>query len=122
MNQYYKIKVGIEEFSVEEKDIPRIAEAMKHNDMVQLECGLFRGNAILAVCRDEEREKKERTLVAFNSTESVEERQKREEENKITEKKKEQRINCEICGHTGWKEELREKSVVRVPCECQLLN
>lgn len=113
--QFYKIKVGIEEFPVEEKDIPRIAEAMKHNDMVQLECGLFRGNAILAVCRDTERE--ERAFMLSSAPVLTEEEI---QEKARQEKLKEQRMNCEICNHTGLKEELRNEIVVRVPCECSL--
>lgn len=117
MKQFYKIKVGIEEFSVEESDIPRIAEAMKHNDMVKLDCGLFRGSAILAVCRDEEREKQQ--LLIETTPQTTEEEL---EKIRIDGIKRDQRLNCEICGHTGWKEDFREESLVRVPCDCTLIK
>jgi len=68
MIKYYKIKVGIEEFSIEKKDISRIVEAMKTNEMVKLECGIFRGQAILAITRDLQKEQDEETKLYFNQS------------------------------------------------------
>lgn len=115
--KFYKIKVGIEEYPVNESDLPRIAEAMKSNDIVRLDSGLFRGNAILAVCEDKSRSD------AFLSAP----REKTKEEIEIElleEKRKEARLKCDICDHTGMKEELRKspfgyESIMRVPCDCQ---
>ena len=116
-NKIYKIKVGIEEFEVKEADIPRIVEAMKTGNMVQLDSGLFRGNAILAVCRDFE---KEMTLALCAPTketpEQIEDKEKKE-------KLKSQRLNCEICHHTGWAEGKRKDgSSAMFPCECQVIK
>lgn len=106
MKKLYKIKVGIEEFQVDESDIPRIAQAMKTGDIVKLDCGLFRGTSILAVCEY-------KSLVAFDSLPN-----KTPEELKIEKIKLESRMKCDKCEHTGWREELRGNNVVRVPCEC----
>lgn len=114
MTQFFKIKVGIEEFPVEPVDVPRIIEAMKSNDMVKLDCGIFRGNAILAVCRDEEKENQAHLLASAPK--------QTPEELKLladSETRKEQKMKCEKCGHTGWKEELRNSELIRVPCDCQ---
>lgn len=120
MTKFYKIKVGIEEYTVNEIDIPRIVEAMKNNDMVKLECGIFRGNAILAVCEDIEK------TSAFDSLPppKTDEELKQDELQKI---RKEKRLNCDICSHTGMKEELRKskfgyEELIRVPCDCQIIN
>lgn len=115
MIKFFKIKVGIEEFSVEEKDVPRIIEAMKSNDMVKLDCGIFRGNAILAICRDEEKEEQSRLLAFDSSIKTPEELQEIENEKII----KEQRMQCELCDHTGWKE---GKDYIRRPCDCMTLK
>ena len=96
MKNLYKIKVGIEEFPIEEKDIPRIIEAMKSNNMVQLEYGLFRGNAILAVTRDLEKEK-EIAMISSRSEPTQEEKLENERVSKI----KLQILNCSICKGTG---------------------
>ncbi len=116
MNKYYKIKVGIEEFAVDETDIPRIVEAMKNNDMVRLSSGLFRGQAILAICRDSEREDKELQLTASQKTNEAIEAESRQE---ILKK---QKAECNICNHTGWEvynigAERRVK-----PCECRVIK
>lgn len=120
MNQYYKIKIGIEEYPIEEKDIARITEAMQKNDMVKLEHGIFRGNAILAVCRDLEREKKELLIGPV-----IPPTQEEIEQEKLAVELRERRLNCEICEHKGLKEVYKDGKVVRVPCDCQnieLLN
>lgn len=116
MTQFYKIKVGIEEFSVEETDVPRIVEAMKSNDMVKLNCGIFRGNAILAVCRDIEKEEQAR-LIASAPKKTPEQLQDEAIEKII----KEQKMKCELCGHTGWKESKKGEKLVRIPCYCTIL-
>jgi hypothetical protein len=115
-NKFYKIKVGIEEFQVKEADIPRIVEAMKTGNMVQLESGLFRGNAILAVCRDFEKEIQLALSAPTKETpEQIEDKEKKE-------KLKEKRLKCEICNHTGWVEgKRRDGSVAMFPCECQVI-
>ena len=82
MTKLYKIKVGIEEYPVSETDLPRIVQAMKSNNMVQLEYGLFRGNAILAVVRDLEKEREVMYLTEHAPTpEQIEENKKQEEKN-----------------------------------------
>jgi hypothetical protein len=117
MNKIYKIKVGIEEFEVSENDIPRIVEAMKSGDMVQLHCGLFRGNAILALCRDFDKEMETSLLECpKKSQEQIE-----EESNEA--KLKDNRLKCELCKHTGWREGVRQDGTTAMfPCECQVLN
>lgn len=122
MNKLYKIKVGIEEFPIEEKDIPRITEAMKNNDMVALDSGIFRGSAILAICRDEEREKRATMLETMKPTPEQLERFKNEEQlREIENRKRANRLICELCDHSGWKEEMRNEEVIRVICDCQKL-
>lgn len=116
MDNIYKIKVGIEEFEVSEKDIPRIVEAMKNNDIVKLDCGLFRGQAILAVCRDLEKEM-QRTMLSSH-TDTPEEIEQKKNEILL----KEQRLNCEKCGHTGWIVGKREGRDCAFPCECKILK
>ena len=95
MIKYFKIKVGIEEFSVNENDIPRIVEAMKTNEMVKLDCGIFRGQAILALTRDIEREEKERLDTELSSTE--EKKQKT-----INEEIEKQISECDLCNKKGY--------------------
>lgn len=108
----YKIKVGIEEFKVDEKDISRITEAMKTDNLVALDCGVFRGSAILALCEDT-------SVIDFGSLPPSEEEIKQKA---IDDFKREQRLNCELCDHTGWKEELRGQELIRVLCDCQKLK
>ncbi len=53
INIIYKIKVGIDEFDIKESDIGRVTEAMQTNNMVSLDCGIFRGQSILAIIKRE---------------------------------------------------------------------
>lgn len=94
MNKYFKIKVGIEEFPILESDIPRIVEAMKKNEMVKLEHGIFRGQAILAITRDLEKEESE-LRASVNSTYS-------DKEKEIEETIKKQIAECTSCGQKGY--------------------
>lgn len=48
MNKKYFIKVGIEEFEIDEKDVPRVLKAMQENLIVMLKMGAFRGSAIIS--------------------------------------------------------------------------
>lgn len=111
----YKIKVGIEEYPIKEADIPRIAEAMKTNDIVKLDCGLFRGQAILAVCRDEKEEIRQALLSAPSSQES---RLLLEREAKI----RKQTQDCQLCNHTGWVFVDRNGEQTAKYCECTYLR
>lgn len=113
MNIHYKIKVGIEEYSVDEKDIPRIVQAMKSNDMVKLDCGIFRGQAILAVARDLEKEERERLLETYKkSPEQV-------EQDKKAGIIKQQMDECKECtGSKGWRFKIVNGEKVAYQCSC----
>lgn len=116
MNKYYKIKVGIEEFSIDENDIPRIVEAMKNNDMVKLASGLFRGQAILAVCRDSERENKELLLTSPQKTQEQIDAESRQET------LKRQKKYCAICDHDGWEIFTKGNERLVKPCICTIIK
>jgi hypothetical protein len=113
----YKIKVGIEEFSVDEKDIPRIAEAMQTNNMVQLECGLFRGSAILAVCKDDKY--KDIAFLTPSTPEQIAERSRLEEIDNLIKK---QILECKICNGKGWKMIKKEGEYFATNCDCTKLR
>lgn len=114
MTKYYKIKVGIEEYPVEEKDIPRIVEAMKTNDMVRLDSGIFRGHAILAMCRDIEREKEE-SLIELSKV-PVPETPEQEKDRLL----KEARKICKKCdNHSGRVTIQKNGEWVVAYCDCQ---
>jgi hypothetical protein len=115
MNKCYKIKVGIEEYPVKEEDLPRIISAMKTNDMVKLDCGIFRGQAILAVCQDFEEEK--RVVLSFSP--ASKEQELIEENEKQLEK---QKSECEICNHTGWIFVDKGRETVAKYCQCTVLK
>lgn len=112
--KYYKIKVGIEEYSVDEVDIPRIAMAMQNNDIVKLESGLFRGQAILAVCRDTERE--EREALSKPKELSSEEMKERERDLKIAQ----QKADCRLC-EKGWIHINVGNEKIAKRCKCNFL-
>jgi hypothetical protein len=115
-NKVFKIKVGISEFEVKEIDIPRIVEAMKNNDIVKLDCGLFRGSAILSVFEDFDEELQRSLKLETAKT------QEEIEQEKISVHLKQNRLECELCKHTGWKESKRDDgSAVMVRCLCQKL-
>lgn len=116
MSNIYKIKVGIEEFEVKEEDIPRIVEAMKNNDIVKLDSGLFRGSAILAVCRDFEKEIERNMLTTPEK--SLDEIAEEEKKAKL----KEQRLACTICDKKGWRIGTRDGKDCASPCECQSIK
>lgn len=96
----YKIRVGIEEFIVEESDIPRIIDAMQNNHIVKLKCGMFRGSAILAVyeCRE--------TYFISSPKELVEAKLKI--------------ADCQICNGTGWKIIKVDGESMAKKCQCLL--
>ena len=99
-----------------ECDIPRIVEAMKKNDIVKLEYGLFRGQAILALCRDIEKENNEHMLMS--STKTPEQEKKEADETQI----KKQISECTICDHDGWESiEKNGERMVR-KCACTKLS
>ncbi len=111
----YKIKVGIEEYSVKEVDVPRIVEAMKTNDMVKLDCGIFRGQSILAVCRDFDEESRQ-VMLSAPSSES-----KRIEDEQVKRIKK-QKDECNLCNHTGYVFVDRNGEQVAKYCSCTILK
>ena len=121
MTKLYKIKVGIEEYPVSETDLPRIVQAMKSNDMVQLEYGLFRGNAILAVVRDLDREREEMFLMDHAPTpEQIEEAKKKREVDEQIEK---QMAECPMCTEQkGWIFVKNGNQTVAKPCSCTVLR
>lgn len=113
--KHYKIKVGIEEYPIDEIDIPRIVEAMKNNDMVKLDCGIFRGQSILAVARDIEKESSV-SMIQIPALDSQEHIERKRIEQQIYE--------CTICGKEsgyskGWiinKNEKGERIAKRCVC------
>ena len=116
MNKIYKIKVDITEFRVKEEDLVRIVEAMKSNDMVKLDCGIFRGSAIRAVYRDEDEE------VQLALCSSKEKKPEQIEEERIINLKKEQKLNSDICHHTGMKiVNVNGEDVAKI-CDCQIIK
>ena len=122
MTKLYKIKVGIEEYPVSETDLPRIVQAMKSNNMVQLEYGLFRGNAILAVVRDLEKEREVMYLTEHAPTpEQIEENKKQEEKNEQIRKQIEE---CKLCtgDDKGWIFIKSGNQTVAKPCSCTVLR
>jgi len=119
MKKYYKIKVGIEEFEVKEEDIPRIAEAMRTNNMVQLVCGLFRGSSILAVCRDEKKELSSDSDVIKEKTPEQIATIKRLKE--IDEVIKQQIFDCKICEGKGWITTKKGDEYFATNCKCTKL-
>lgn len=96
----HKIKVGIEEFTVHESDIPRITAAMQSDEMVQLDCGIFRGKAILAVFKIQ-------TLVSVGSSQA----------DKLSKLLAEARNKCTNCKGVGSIIYLAERVVRTCPCQ-----
>ncbi len=111
----YKIKVGIEEYPVLETDIPRIVQAMKTNDMVKLDCGVFRGSAILAVCEVIPR-------IAFGDTPpTVDELRESARQKALEDKRSAQIKACTLC-RNGWQiVKVGNDSLAR-PCTCRQLK
>jgi len=114
MKNYYKIKVGIEEFDVKEEDIPRIAEAMQTNNLVQLGCGLFRGSAILAICKDE----RYHETIIEKTPEQIAEISRL---NEIDEIIKQQITSCTICNGKGWGTIKKDGEYFASNCVCTKL-
>lgn len=116
MNKYYKIRVGIEEYPVDEKDISRILQAMQTNEIVRLDCGMFRGQAILAVIRDTNKEFQE-ALSSLPGPEPT-----------IEEILNNQRLACSRCDKKGYlfEEKLNEKTKITEKfvkiCICQKMS
>lgn len=113
----YKIKVGIEEYPVKETDIERIVSAMKTNDMVKLDCGIFRGQSILAVCQDFAEEQRQ-----INMSIPKESGYTPNQELIRDEKLKQQKADCVMCGHTGWIFVEKNGEKVARYCVCTILK
>lgn len=114
MNTYYKIKVGIEEFPVKEEDITRIVDAMKSGNLVKLDCGVFRGQSIIAVCEDIEKQKLMNMLGSSGTT--------RAKEISTQEIITKQMSECKICDHSGWLFIDRNGERVAKYCTCTVLK
>jgi|ERR1700728_143884 len=103
----YRIKVGIEEFRVEKKDIERIARAMQTDEIVKLDNGLFRGRSITALIEEDIWLDEPRQL----SPEEI-------KENLLIEAKR----NCLDCKGVGYVQKIEAGRTFMKQCECQNPN
>jgi hypothetical protein len=103
----YKIRVGIDEFPIQEADVPRVVQAMQTNEIVKLDCGMIRGQAILAVLKDEVSVAEERDLTLEERAEMAQ---------------IEARKSCLECKGIGYVKGLKDGRPVMMECKCQKIS
>jgi hypothetical protein len=103
----FKIKVGIEEYPVNENDIERIMRAMQTNEIVKLDIGVIRGQAILAILQEQIPVSEPKDLSPSEQREQL-----------LLEARK----NCQECKGDGYIKIQKDGQVKIFECKCQKIN